>query len=172
MPLTPPLQNHLDEHRGQGDLHLLPDHLCPDACTGGSCLFSCPVPADLSTSLRAGVYHFGRAERPGTICRHLYGLGSHNSGWWGEGEIKFYIDDDREFPTICGTGTEDYFCGSYNFDPSIPNFVPEKDRTGYTEFITPYAGLPQVIRPDGRYQSQMRFRVLPLAYPRSNPIQA
>jgi hypothetical protein len=83
--------------------------------------------------------------------------GSHNSGWWGEGEIKFYIDDDREFPTICGTGTEDYFCGSYNFDPSVPTSVPERDRTGYTEFITPYAGLPQVIRPDGRYQSQMRF---------------
>ena len=35
--------------------------------------------------------------------------GSHNAGWWGEGEIKFYIDDDGEFPTICGTGTEDYF---------------------------------------------------------------
>jgi hypothetical protein len=36
-------------------------------------------------------------------------------GWWGEGEIKFYLDGDREFPTICGTGTEDYFCGSYGF---------------------------------------------------------
>ena len=35
--------------------------------------------------------------------------------WWGEGEIKFYMDGDREYPTICGTGTEDYFCGSYNF---------------------------------------------------------
>ena len=42
--------------------------------------------------------------------------GSHSSGWWGEGEAKFYIDGDGEFPTICGTGTEDYFCGSYNFD--------------------------------------------------------
>ncbi len=40
----------------------------------------------------------------------------NNTGWWGEGEIKFYIDGDKEFPTICGTGTEDYFCGSYNFD--------------------------------------------------------
>jgi hypothetical protein len=37
--------------------------------------------------------------------------GVNNNGWWGEGEIKFYIDGDREFPTICGTGTEDYFCG-------------------------------------------------------------
>ena len=40
----------------------------------------------------------------------------HDPGWWGEGEIKFFMDGDKEFPTICGTGTEDYFCGSYNFE--------------------------------------------------------
>ena len=45
--------------------------------------------------------------------------GVNNTGWWGEGEIKFYMDGDREYPTICGTGTEDYFCGSYNLDPSV-----------------------------------------------------
>jgi hypothetical protein len=38
-----------------------------------------------------------------------------SDGWFGEGEVKFYIDGDREFPTICGTGTEDYFGGSYGF---------------------------------------------------------
>ncbi len=42
--------------------------------------------------------------------------GVNNNGWWGEGEIKFFMDGDTEFPTICGTGTEDYFCGSYGFD--------------------------------------------------------
>ncbi|MBS0001429.1 MAG: DUF2961 domain-containing protein, partial [Cyclobacteriaceae bacterium] len=42
--------------------------------------------------------------------------GVNNNGWWGEGEIKFYMDGDKQFPTIAGTGTEDYFCGSYNFD--------------------------------------------------------
>ncbi len=73
-----------------------------------------------------------------------------NTGWWGEGEIKFFMDGDGEFPTICGTGTEDYFCGSYNFDVG-------KENGGYREFTTPYAGLPQVIRPDGLYQSQTRF---------------
>jgi len=39
-------------------------------------------------------------------------------GWFGEGEIKFFMDGDTEFPTICGTGTEDYFCGSYGFPES------------------------------------------------------
>jgi hypothetical protein len=28
--------------------------------------------------------------------------------WWGEGEIKFYLDGDTSSPTLCGTGTEDY----------------------------------------------------------------
>ncbi len=73
--------------------------------------------------------------------------GSNNNGWWGEGEIKFFIDGDKEFPTICGTGTEDYFCGSYNFDVN----------NQYREFTTPYSGLPQVLRPDGLYNSQQRF---------------
>lgn len=70
----------------------------------------------------------------------------NNTGWWGEGEIKFFMDGD-EFPTICGTGTEDYFCGSYGFDVG----------GRYQEFTTPYAGMPQVIRPDGTYQSQTRL---------------
>lgn len=69
--------------------------------------------------------------------------------WWGEGEIKFYMDGDKEYPTICGTGTEDYFCGSYNF---------ENQKTHqYQEFTTPYAGMHQVIRPDGLYRAVTAF---------------
>ena len=75
--------------------------------------------------------------------------GVNNNGWWGEGEIKFYLDGDRDFPTICGTGSEDYFCGSYNFENQATR--------QYQAFSTPYSGLHQVIRPDGVYQSQMRF---------------
>lgn len=28
--------------------------------------------------------------------------------WWGEGEVKMWLDDDGELPTLVGTGTEDY----------------------------------------------------------------
>ena len=72
--------------------------------------------------------------------------GVNNTGWWGEGEIKFFLDGD-DWPTICGTGTEDYFCGSYCFEV--------KGR--YVEFCTPFAGMHQVIEPDGLYRSQQRF---------------
>lgn len=37
------------------------------------------------------------------------------SGWWGEGEVKFYIDGDTEYPTLADNGTEDYFGGAWNF---------------------------------------------------------
>lgn len=74
--------------------------------------------------------------------------GVNNAGWWGEGEIKFFLDGDQEFPTICGTGTEDYFGGAWNFEH------PAGD---YGVFCSPYSGLPQVIKPDGLYRSQQRF---------------
>lgn len=75
--------------------------------------------------------------------------GVHNDGWWGEGEIKFFIDGDEKFPTICGTGTEDYFCGSYGFE--------NHETKQYQTYTTPYAGLVQVIKPDGTYKTQERF---------------
>ncbi len=94
----------------------------------------------------------GRGHYVGTYMA----WGVNNAGWWGEGEIKFYLDGDQAFPTICGTGTEDYFCGAYCFDPGIV----ERDYPGgsrYVAFSTPYAGMPQVLRPDGLYRSQQRF---------------
>ncbi|MBI5879206.1 MAG: DUF2961 domain-containing protein [Chloroflexi bacterium] len=103
-----------------------------------------PVPYGEVVTILDGVR--GQGHYVGTYMA----VGVNNSGWWGEGEIKFYMDGDREFPTICGTGTEDYFCGSYNWDLG-------KENGGYREYTTPYAGLSQVLRPDGLYRSQMRF---------------
>jgi hypothetical protein len=82
--------------------------------------------------------------------------GVHNDGWWGEGEIKFFMDGDTQFPTINGTGTEDYFCGSYDFDTRKKNEAGV-EIVDYTEFSTAYAGLHQVIRGDGHYQVMQRF---------------
>ena len=76
----------------------------------------------------------------------------HSPGWWGEGEIKFFMDGDKEFPTICGTGTEDYFCGSYNFDTKGAD-----GKNRYTVFTTPYSGLAQVLPPDKIYEAGQRF---------------
>ncbi|MFD1676555.1 glycoside hydrolase family 172 protein [Alicyclobacillus fodiniaquatilis] len=93
-----------------------------------------------------------------TLLEHVSGKGHYvgtylawgvnNNGWWGEGEIKFYLDGDDEYPTICGTGTEDYFGGAWNF---------EHPHGQYGQYSTAYLGLPQIIKPDGLYRSQQRF---------------
>ena len=90
-----------------------------------------PVPDKQDYTILDGVR--GQGQYVGTYMT----WGSNSPGWWGEGEIKFFMDGDEEFPTICGTGTEDYFCGSYGFQK------PGTDE--YQEFITPYVGMPQVI---------------------------
>jgi hypothetical protein len=86
----------------------------------------------------------GKGHYVGTSM--FVGLNGANN-WWGEGEIKFFIDGDAEYPTICGTGTEDYFGGAYNW---------EVDGM-YTSYTTPYLGMYQVIQPDTLYGSQQRF---------------
>ncbi|CAN5212404.1 DUF2961 domain-containing protein [soil metagenome] len=94
----------------------------------------------------------GKGQYVGTYMAY----GVHSNGWWGEGEIKFFMDGDTRFPTIIGTGTEDYFCGSYDFDTRKKNDAGV-EVVDYTEFNTPYAGLHQVIRGDGHYQVMQRF---------------
>jgi hypothetical protein len=86
----------------------------------------------------------GRGQYVGTYMA----IGVNNTGWWGEGEVKFFVDDDDQWPTICGTGTEDYFGGAWCF---------EQPKGEYATYSTPFLGLNQVIRPDGLYQSQQRF---------------
>ncbi len=68
-------------------------------------------------------------------------------GWWGEGEVKFYLDGDTGFPTICGTGTEDYFGGAWNFDFG----------GRYHRYTSPYLGLHQVLPADEIYGADQRL---------------
>jgi len=49
----------------------------------------------------------------GRFIGTVLGIRALESNWWGEGEVKIYMDGDTEFPTICGTGSEDYVCLSY-----------------------------------------------------------
>ena len=94
----------------------------------------------------------GKGQYVGTYMAY----GSNKNGWWGEGEIKFFMDGDTGFPTINGTGTEDYFNGAYDFDSQHKN-KDGVETSEYTEFSGPYTGLPQVIRGDGHYDIAQRF---------------
>ena len=94
----------------------------------------------------------GKGQYVGTYLAY----GAHDDGWWGEGEIKFFLDGDTKYPTINGTGTEDYFCGSYDFDTRIQTKTGETV-SEYTPFCSPYSGLVQVIGGDGHYNVEQRF---------------
>jgi len=94
----------------------------------------------------------GKGQYVGTYLAY----GSNKNGWWGEGEIKFFMDGDTKFPTIAGTGTEDYFNGAYDFD-SQHKKADGSETSQYTEFSGPYTGLPQVLRGDGHYDIAQRF---------------
>ena len=93
-------------------------------------------------------WNYLTATGQGVFVGAAFNIANPVRHWWGEGDEKIYVDGET-FPSHFGTGTEDYFCGSYNFE--------NRATKQYQEFTTPYAGLHQVIRPDGVYRSQTRF---------------
>ncbi|MCK5368592.1 MAG: DUF2961 domain-containing protein, partial [Cyclobacteriaceae bacterium] len=81
----------------------------------------------------------GKGQYVGTYLAH----GARKSGWWGEGEVKFYMDGDKDFPTICTTGEEDYFLGSYGYNDRKIDGVMY-----YDSFSSLYAGFYEVKNPE------------------------
>lgn len=89
----------------------------------------------------------GKGQYVGTYISH----GAFSPGWWGEGEIKFFVDGDTTFPTICGTGEEDYFNGSYGFEMHRN----EEGEDVYSSFSSPYSGFYYVKGKQGDYLSRV-----------------
>jgi hypothetical protein len=58
----------------------------------------------------------GAGHHVGTFLSVL----ANSDGWWGEGNDKFYVDGATK-PTIEGTGSEDYFCGAWDFQHAFWN---------------------------------------------------
>lgn len=81
----------------------------------------------------------GRGHYVGTAL----GWTQMSDGWWGEGELKFFIDGDTDYPTICGTGTEDYFGGAWGFGDT---------------FSTPFLGYPLWSREPGETPKHGLYR--------------
>lgn len=101
-----------------------------------------PVPFKENHIILDGIE--GEGNYVGTaLCVGLNG----NGNWWGEGELKFYIDGDTDIPTLCTTGTEDYFGGSFDWE------VDGK----YVTYSTPFSGMFYLKNSDGLYSHQQRF---------------
>ncbi|MCL2364531.1 MAG: DUF2961 domain-containing protein [Defluviitaleaceae bacterium] len=80
----------------------------------------------------------------------------NNDGWWGEGEIKAFIDGDEEFPTYCGTGTEDYFGGAWSFNGNY-----SAPFMGYQDLMSlGYYGAAREMNKTGNRHSMYRFHIM------------
>ena len=79
---------------------------------------------------------------PGVFVGAVIGCNPKSPGWWGEGEMKFYIDGDDKYPTICGTGTEDYLCSGWGMNPHSAIYTgvnyQKKDPSGQSQFVSFY----------------------------------
>lgn len=80
---------------------------------------------------------------PGVFIGAVIGVNPKGPGWWGEGEMKFYIDGDDKYPTICGTGTEDYLCSGWGMQlhqaiyTGVNSFDQDPD-TGWARYVSFY----------------------------------
>jgi hypothetical protein len=74
----------------------------------------------------------------GTYVGTYIALTSLHRYWWGEGEVKFFLDDDTEHPTLCSTGLEDYAGGAWAFQDELRS-APEPQ---IVTFSAPYFGYP------------------------------
>ena len=60
-------------------------------------------------------------KQKGRFIGSVIGAGNlHPGQWWGEGEVKVYMDRDTDFPAICGTGSEDYAGVAWGMAPQSP----------------------------------------------------
>jgi hypothetical protein len=80
---------------------------------------------------------------PGVFMGAVIGVNPLAPGWWGEGEMKFYIDGDEQYPTICGTGAEDYLCSAWGMDLHQAiytgvNYIKTDPETSWKRFISFY----------------------------------
>jgi hypothetical protein len=105
-----------------------------------------PCPANTGEKLnpdgRSNYVYFETRGR-GSLMGVTLGVLINADGWMGEGDDMIFVDDESK-PVIIGTGSEDYFLGSWNFG----------GRDGFTPFAHHYYGAPIIImaeRTGGRY---------------------
>lgn len=118
------VENDLPDGRKLIHLFYQIDYELHDRLPSNTGLFHAQFRRQNPTTLKQDYVVLDGAEGPGMYVGSVIGVRALGPNWWGEGEMKFYLDGDKEFPTICGTGTEDYFLAAY----------------GMYEFQSPYHG--------------------------------
>jgi hypothetical protein len=111
-----------------GSFYYQIDYDLVPALPPGAGRFHAVFQRDPKTTMKRDFELLRTEQGPGHIVGIVMGLQTTDTNWWGEGEVKCFLDGDTDFPTICGTGLEDYYCSAF----------------GMGEFQTPYAGCPRL----------------------------
>jgi len=126
------VQNDLPEGRKIGQFFFQIDYELRPSLPSNTGRFHAQFRRQNPTAIKQDYVVLDGVEGPGMYVGTVIGVRGLSPNWWGEGEMKFYMDGDKEFPTICGTGSEDYFLAAY----------------GMYEFQTPYHGCTMDLKND------------------------
>jgi len=118
------VQNDIPDGRKIGQLFFQIDYELRDRLPANIGLFHAQFRRQNPTVEKQDYVVLDGPEGPGMYVGTVIGVRALGPNWWGEGERKFYLDGATDFPTICGTGSEDYFMAAY----------------GMYEFQAPYHG--------------------------------
>lgn len=95
------------------------DYQLKDKLPDNSAYFHCEYRHESKTTLKKDYVILDQVKGRGQYIGTFVSLITLQEDWYGEGEVKFYLDNDDEYPTICGTGMEDYFGGAWSFGPDV-----------------------------------------------------
>lgn len=124
------IQNDLPDGRKMDAFFYQIDYELRDSMPANTAYFHAQFRRQNPTVMRQDFVILDDVEGPGYFLGCVVGVRALGPEWWGEGEMKFYLDGDSQWPTICGTGTEDYFGGAWGMD----------------EYQTPWHGCPLLLK--------------------------
>lgn len=108
------ITNEADEDAGMFFYQV--DYTVGDEVTGDTPRFHAQFRRVPKTTLREDYVILDGVKGKGRFLGSNIGIVDRYAGtksWWGEGEVKMYLDGDTDYPTICGTGAEDYACSAW-----------------------------------------------------------
>lgn len=120
------VHNDMPDGKKMGAFFFQIDYELRDQLPANTGYFHAQFRRENPTTLKRDFVILDGAEGPGMFIGCVIGIRALDTHWWGEGEMKFYMDGDTAYPTICGTGTEDYFGAAW----------------GMEAYQTPYQGCP------------------------------
>ena len=149
-----------NQHGGDVDgIYVQIDYTVGDRLSAGTrCFHAQWRRSDASTPPGTDHVILDGVEGAGSYVGTYVALASLHRFWWGEGEVKFFVDDDESLPSQCSTGLEDYAGGAWAFQDELRTDPEPRVLT----FSAPYCGYPFYASQDATKASPFATATLPM----------